>query len=190
MYSWLMSRTGYAGIYFALTGEANINRNMPAFMPATIAHELAHQRGVFAEDETNFVAIIACITSGNTVYEYSGYLLGLIYLLNAIFDASRTYSAAGSDAWIEAMDAWIDIQAGFGPELRRDWTDNYEFWASQRTVDTGITIIDTVLTAVTQTVSDAVTAIYDGYLRAQDQELGIRSYGAVVDLLVLYFSTD
>ena len=174
MFSWLMSRTGYSGIYFALTGEANINSNIPmSTMPATIAHELAHQLGVHAEDEANFVAIIASISSEHPVYVYSGYFFGLIHLMNALHTADPA--------------AWADIFATFSPELRRDWTDNRDFWRAQRTVDTGIGFLDTVLTAVTETAREAVNTFYDGFLRAQNQELGLQSYGACVDLLIVYF---
>ena len=175
MFSWLMSRTGYTGIYFALTGESNININAPVFlMPATVAHELAHQRGVFSEDEANFVGILACLTSGYAVYEYSGYLMGLAYLRNALFSVD--------------FQAWADISGSLSFEVSRDLQDNYDYWQSQKTVETGLEFFDNVLTAVTETVSNTVETVYDGYLKAQNQELGIRSYGACVDLLVEYYS--
>jgi len=174
VYSWLMSRTGYSGMYFALTGEANINVSPPViFMPATVAHEHAHQLGVYAEDEANFVSILACVTSGNAVFEYAGYLSGLKHLLNAL-------ASVDVEAWLEIMDSLSD-------EVIRDWQENSEFWRSQRTVNTGIGFIDSILTNVTVSVSDAVDSVYDGYLKSQRQELGLKSYGACVDLLVEYF---
>jgi len=176
VFSWIMSRTGYSGMYFALTGEANINTNPPlVLMPKTVAHEHAHQLGIFAEDEANFVAILACITSENIVFEYAGYLRGLMYLLSAL----QTEDAV----------AWTEVVDSLSEEVLRDWTENSEFWRSQRRVETGIGFLDTVLTSVTVTVSDAVDAIYDEFLRSQAQELGIRSYGACVDLIVEYFVT-
>ena len=175
IFSWLMSRTGYTGIYFALTGESNINTRAPLFlMPATIAHELAHQRGVFAEDEANFVGILACVTSNYTVYEYAGYMSGLMYLRNALITAD--------------FQAWLDISDSLCDEINRDLQEHSEYWQSQKTVETGVDFLDTVLTAVTGTVSDAVNTAYDGFLRSQSQELGLQSYGACVDLLVEYFS--
>ena len=176
IFSWLMSRTGYTGIYFALTGEANINTLAPGFlMPATVAHEHAHHLGVFAEDEANFVGILACIKSGNTIFEYAGYLKGLMYLLSAVFEADYM--------------AWLEISASLSDQVLRDWQDNSDYWQSQRVVETGVEFLDGFLTAVTVTVSDAVDTIYDGFLKSQNQELGIRSYGACVDLLVEYFVT-
>ena len=175
LFSWLMSRTGYTGVFFALSGESNININAPVFlMPATVAHELAHQRGVFFEDEANFVGILASVTSGYTVYEYSGYLMGLTHLRNALFSAD--------------FQTWADISNSLSPEVNRDLQENFDFWQSQKTVETGVEFLDNVLTAVTITVSDTVDAVYDSYLKAQNQELGLRSYGACVDLLVEYYS--
>ncbi|MCL2201800.1 MAG: DUF3810 domain-containing protein [Oscillospiraceae bacterium] len=174
MFSGLMSRAGYAGIYFALTGEANINVHPPyVLMPATVAHEHAHTLGVFAEDEANFVAIIASITSGNLIFEYAGYLFGLTYLLTALRDADPA--------------AWAQISASLYEEVLRDWNSVSNFWQAQRTVDTGIQVVDTVLTALTETMRETVDTVYDAFLRAHDQELGLESYGACVDLIIEYF---
>ena len=175
MFSWLMSRTGYTGVYFAFTGEANVNTKTPAFfLPATMAHELAHQLGVAAEDEANFVGILASVTSEYTEFEYSGYLLGLSYLLNALFIAD--------------YDVWVDVNGSLCDEVKRDFKDNRDFWESQKTFNTGSEFFNNLFTNVTKTVSETVDNVYDGYLKAQNQVLGIRSYGACVNLLVEYFN--
>ena len=175
MYSWVMSRTGYSGMYFALTGESNINTYVPlSIMPYVVAHEHAHQLGIFAEDEASFVGILACVTSGDIVFEYAGYLTGLMNLLNAL-------SRDNAEAWREIADTLTD-------EVSKDWHEYYEFWQSQKRFETGIDFLDDILTTVTVSVSDAVDAVYDGYLKSHKQELGIKSYGACVDLLVEYFT--
>jgi len=177
LFSWLMSRTGYTGMYFALTGEANINTNAPAFLlPATVAHEHAHQLGIFAEDEANFTGILACVKSEIPVFEYAGYLRGFLYLMSALSSADP--------------DAWSDIRESISNEVVFDWQSNYDYWQSQKIVETGIGFLDSILTSVTVTMSDAVDSIYDGFLKFNDQELGIKSYGACVDLLVEYFSSS
>ena len=190
LFSWVMSRTGYTGMYFALTGEANINNMMPgAGLPATLAHEHAHHLGVFAEDEASFIGILACVKSDDVVFAYSGYLAGLNYLLRAMSVAiARADSELLFDLSGEIRSAQSEILDSLVFEVRRDRWDSYEFWQSQRTVNTGITIIDSALTAVTETVSDAVDAVYDSFLKSQNQELGLQSYGACVDLLVEYFA--
>ena len=175
IYSWLMSITGYSGMYFALTGEALINTHPPGvFMAYTMAHEHAHQLGVFAEDEATFVGILACITSDDIVFQYAGYMAGLNRLLNAL---------APVDA-----DAWREITATLTLEVRRDRNQSFEFWATRTMSDIGVNFIDNILTWLMETTSDVVDNIYDRYLRAHDQELGIRTYGAAVDLIVQYFS--
>ncbi|MGE4485564.1 MAG: DUF3810 family protein, partial [Oscillospiraceae bacterium] len=61
LFSDIMSRMGFTGVYFPFTGESNINTDPPdSLMPFTIAHELAHQSGITAEDEANFVGILGC----------------------------------------------------------------------------------------------------------------------------------
>ena len=175
MFSWIMSRTGYSGIYFAITGEANINVNMPIFlMPTTIAHEHAHQLGVFAEDEANFVAVLASITSGIPAYQYAGYLFGLMRLMRPIREHDN--------------ELWQEISSSLNEYVLRDWRMNSEYWQSQRVFQTGNQTLDRALTTVGRVTRETVDSIYDSFLRANRQELGLQSYGAVVDLLVEYFA--
>lgn len=50
LYSKLMSAWGFTGYLCPLTGESTLNVDCPeVFLPVTIAHEYAHQRGVAAE---------------------------------------------------------------------------------------------------------------------------------------------
>jgi len=175
IHSWLMSITGYAGMYFALTGEALINVHQPSvFMPYTVAHEHAHQLGVFAEDEATFVGILASITSDDIVFQYAGYMSGLNRLLNAL-------------ATVDG-DAWHTIVGGFTHEVIRDRQEHLDFWATRTQSNFGINFIDNILTSLMETASDTADAIYDSFLRRQNQELGIRTYGASVDLIVQYFT--
>ena len=154
---------GYTGIYFPFTGEAYVNVDQVAcLVPATIAHEMAHQRLVASEQECNFLGVMACITCEDVVYQYSGYLMGLIYLVNAL-------EAIAPQLVDEIM------RQTFTPELYRDWQDNYEYW-------------DALKTPTREAASEAMDQVYDGYLKSQGQELGLMSYSACVDLLVNCFS--
>lgn len=157
IFSDIMSRLGFTGIYFAFTGESNINVASPGcLIPSTIAHELSHQLGITSEQEANFLGILACVSSDNTVYKYSGYLCGLIHLMNALYKADK--------------DIWKAIRGTFSPELEADWVNNNEYWASMRS-----------------SVSDAAETVYNGYLKSNGQTMGILSYGACITLLVEYF---
>lgn len=159
----LQSILGYTGIYFPFTGEANVNVDQVAcLVPATIAHEMGHQRLVASEQECSFLGVMACITCEDVAYQYSGYLMGLIYLVNAL----QTLSPQLAE---EVM------RQTFTPELHKDWQDNYEYW-------------DALKTPTREAANEAMDQVYDGYLKSQGQELGLMSYSACVDLLVNCFS--
>ena len=114
-FSSLMSRMGFTGIFFPFSGETYINTHQPAWsIPHTVAHEIAHQRGVHLEAECNFLGIAACLESEDLRFQYSGYLCGLIHLTNALYKADP--------------EARADILAEFCPELETDWQNNSRYW--------------------------------------------------------------
>lgn len=84
-FSRLMSYVKTTGFFFPITAEANINVDAPLYtIPATIAHELAHQRGVAREDEANFVAVLSCLENGDPDFVYSAAMMAYTYLGNAL----------------------------------------------------------------------------------------------------------
>ena len=83
--STLMSYADIAGIFFPFTVESNINTQGPFFpLPATMAHELAHQAGFMREDEANFIAYLACVNADDALLRYSGYSLAYDYAMSAL----------------------------------------------------------------------------------------------------------
>lgn len=79
----LMTYFSISGIYFPLTGEANISTICPNYqMPIIMAHELSHARGVMREDEANFLAYYICINSDNFYLQYCGYMLAFTVMIN------------------------------------------------------------------------------------------------------------
>lgn len=108
-FSEFMSRLDLTGFFFPLTGEANVNVHSPLFLvPSTIAHELAHQRGVAQEQEANFAAVMACLSSGIPEYEYSGSMLAYIHLSNAL---RRVNSSRWENAAVQMDErAWEDLE--------------------------------------------------------------------------------
>ena len=88
MLSEAMSYTHVLGVYTFFTGEANINVAFPDYtIPATAAHELAHQRGIAREDEANFIAFLVCMESDDPYIRYSGYMSVYEYLASALSKA-------------------------------------------------------------------------------------------------------
>ena len=157
-FSRIMSWMDFTGVYCAWTGESNVNMDSPAcLLPATVAHELAHQRGIASEQECNFVGILAATTSGQPAYTYAGWLSGYIYLGNALYRADP--------------ESYWTIRDALPDTVKADLSCNNAYWAQFQG-------------NVVQTVSNQ---IYDGMLKSYGDERGIQSYGTVVDLLVAYY---
>lgn len=160
----LMSRLDFTGFFFPFTAEILLNDDAPAcLVPATILHEMAHQRNIAGEDECNFVAVIAGLRCDNVVYQYSAALLGYIHLGNALYSVSpQTY---------------YDIRAGLDSRVNADLAANNAYWDQ----------FDTKLDQAIETMS---TTVYEGFLQSYGQEDGMKSYGKCVDLLVAYYFDD
>lgn len=114
VWSWFMSAAGFTGYIFPFTGESTLNMDCPnVFLPVTIAHEQAHQRGVAPEQEANFVGIAACLASADELWQYSGWLFGFLHLSNALYSVDPA-------AWWEA---WQLLEEGPAADLL--WNDEY-----------------------------------------------------------------
>ena len=153
-----MTYTHISGVYTFFTGEANVNVNYPEYnLPYTMAHEMAHQRGIAPENEANFVAYLICIESDDDYIKYSAYLNMFEYLSNALYKADR-------EAYRELIKT-VDINVRYELVAYSDFFDKYR---------------DSV-------ASDVSSAVNNSYLVMQGQTAGTKSYGLVVDLAVAYY---
>ena len=156
-FSRVMSAMNVTGLYFPFTGESNLNMDFPAAtFPATVAHELAHRRGIASEQQCNFLAVLASTRSDDDAYRYSGWLLGYIHLSNALYTVDP--------------DAWIESRRLLPETVEADLRAASDYWGQY-----------------SGKVSQASGKAYDAMLRSYGDELGMKSYGAVVDLLVAYY---
>lgn len=90
LFSTPLSYMGFSGYINPFTLEAQINKNIPKIhVPTTICHEIAHQMGYSAENEANFIGIMATIHSENNLVSYSGNTLALRYLLNELYKSDK-----------------------------------------------------------------------------------------------------
>ena len=113
--SLILSYVNCTGFFCPYTAEANVNTHMPlTLLPATIAHELAHQRGVAAEDEANFVAVLASLENGQEDYVYSAAVMAYIYLGNALCKADSA--------------RWAAVYATLSDAVRRDLGAHNAYW--------------------------------------------------------------
>ncbi len=153
----IMSYVDFTGFFFPFTAEANVNIETPsAYFASTVAHELAHQRGVAKEQEANFVAVLSSLEYGDPDYVYSAAILAYTHLGNALYDAD--------------YERWKAIYSELDERVLADLKANREYW--QR--------FDTP-------VQKASNAVYENFLYSYGQDLGLKSYGACVDLLVNYY---
>lgn len=152
-----LTYTHLSGIYTYFTGEANVNVNFPESVTAfTMAHEMAHQRGIGREDEANFVAFLVCMASDDAYIRYSGYYEMFKYLVNALYEAdtelfNKAYKIADERLKKEIY-------------AFNDFYDKYQDNAA----------------------ADVTGSLNDAYQQMQGIEAGIKSYGLVVDLAVAY----
>ncbi|NLP45165.1 MAG: DUF3810 domain-containing protein [Peptococcaceae bacterium] len=115
-FSRLMSYTGITGIYIPFTGEANVNIDIPAYtLPATICHEMAHQRGFAREDECNYIAWLVCNSIEDRVFQYSGTILALNHSLNALWRVNPQNAA--------------QLRDGLGAGVKRDLAYLTQYWS-------------------------------------------------------------
>ncbi len=153
----IMSYVDFTGFFFPFTAEANVNMETPsAYFASTVAHELAHQRGVAREQEANFAAVLASLAYGDPDYVYSAAILAYTHLGNALYEADH--------------EKWAEICAGLKEEVLLDLKANRDYWQRFETP-----------------VQKASNAVYENFLYSYDQDLGLKSYGACVDLLVNYY---
>lgn len=111
----LMCYTGILGIYFPFTGEANINVAVPdIYIPSTVLHEMAHQRGFASEDEANFIAYLSSINHSDIDFQYSGYILALKHTASALKSVD--------------YDSYIDLSKNISSKVMVDLEYNSEFW--------------------------------------------------------------
>ena len=111
----ILSYQNLSGVYSPFTIEANYNADMVDYnIPFTLCHELSHLRGFMQEEEANFIAFLACIGSDNRDFEYSGYLTGWVYCMNAL-------RRADAEEWQQVRE-WLDEAA------EADLRENSRFW--------------------------------------------------------------
>lgn len=104
----LYSRFGTTGIFVCFTGESCVNPDTyEAWIPLTMCHELAHQKGVAAEDGANFCGYLACMENDDPEFRYSGAFAAYIYCNNALFEKDQ---AAATEIW-KSVDEGIRADA-------------------------------------------------------------------------------
>lgn len=115
IFPWILSIQQLTGIYSPFTVEANYNSAVIDYnIPFTACHELSHLRGFMQEEEANFIAFLASSSSGDRDFQYSGYLMGWKYCMNALYKAD--------------YESWEQLRGRLSETVEPDLSANREFW--------------------------------------------------------------
>lgn len=85
LYSTILTYMGYGGYLNPFTNEAQVNARLPNFrFPVVAGHEIGHQVGYSAENETNFVGYIVTLKNKDPYLQYAAKAYALSYCLGDI----------------------------------------------------------------------------------------------------------
>lgn len=115
LFSTLLSYMGYGGYLNPFTGEAQVNDRLPIFQfPAVCGHEVGHQLGYSAENETNFIGYLATREHPDPYFRYSAATFALSYCLAEV---NRRDSLARKE-----------LTRAINPGVRANYAEVKEFW--------------------------------------------------------------
>lgn len=157
IFSKFMSVLGFTGFYFPITGEANVNVDFPA---ALQPQTIAHEMAHQRRINSEAEANFVSIAACVTCDKIVYNYSG--YLAGLTHLSNALYAAK--------PEAWAEISKDLSDFVRLDWQENSFYWKKFESP-----------------VETAATTVYDNYLKHNQQESGMKSYGECVDLLVEYF---
>lgn len=169
-FSGFFSQQYMMGYYFPFSMEANYNDVMYITnVPATVCHELSHVKGFIYEDDANFIGYLACTSSENAFFRYSGYLSVLNYLNRDLFE-----SLGRSQEIYQSYEKCSDLVERDNIFLTK------EAWVE----------VESKAVFDTETVRQASHNFLETNLQVNGIEEGIASYGKVVELLLAYYDGE
>ena len=157
-FSKIMSAMNFTGFYFPFTGESNVNMDSPAMLLASTCAHELAHQRGIASEQQCNFLAVLACTRCDNA-TYN--YAG--WLLGYIHLSNALYRA-DREAWQEVRDRLPD-------EVLADLRANSAYWAQYK----GLTA------TVTQSLNDRM-------IKSYGDSLGTQSYGAVVDLLVKYYS--
>ena len=149
---------GVSGHYVPFTSEAIFVDKIPLVnIPVVILHEQAHQSGYADEGEASFVAFRRAINNKESYIRYSGYFYALINLLSEISNKNSDKL----DDYITKLDEKVISDINKAQNFWSKYSDSF--------------------------LDKAQNYIYDLYLKSNNQEAGIMTYGEVSLYIIHYY---
>ncbi|MDE7239623.1 MAG: DUF3810 domain-containing protein [Lachnospiraceae bacterium] len=167
--SWFFCQQRMCGYYFPFSLEANYNDMMYIMnFPYTMCHELSHLKGYIYENEANYLAYLACVESGDDVFEYSGYLNVLYYVERDLIDALKQRGEMARYERLTPVKEQVHLDNVYITD------EQWERVLTQSPLDT-------------QLVSDVTDTFLEVNLTVNGVSDGVVSYSRVVGLLLSYY---
>jgi len=117
--SLIQTYNGTSGYFNPLTGEAQVNDMIPINgYPTTICHEMAHQLGIAAENEANFVGYLAALSNYDLYFKYAAYRMAFSYLISEV----KKHDKEIFNTFINTVNKGVLI----------DFKESSEFWNQYR----------------------------------------------------------
>ena len=161
----LIMYTGTSGIFVEFTGESTVpSGNAIIDMPHTMCHEAAHRLGIASEEDAKFAAFLACASSDEALFVYSGYYQAFVHLYNKLSETASGRVRTLLDSFSGNEGArLLFVDAGYAAEAYARY--------------------DTPVKEAGQKVNDLS-------LKSYHVEQGGRSYGMVADDLIAWWKMN
>ncbi|MCM4168982.1 DUF3810 domain-containing protein [Arenibacter sp. H213] len=160
LFSTPLTYMGYGGYLNPFTNEAQANGRLPNFrFPIISGHEIGHQLGYSAENETNFIGYLVTVKNKDPYFKYAAYAYALSYCLN--------------DLAIRDRKIFDTAYKKLNPGVIKNYQEVSDFWKAHE-----------------NPMEPIFKSIFNSFLKANNQTKGIKSYHAVVSLLVNYYQVN
>ena len=125
LFSSFLTGAGFSGYLNPFTHEAQVNYDIPVIgMPVTVAHEIAHQKGIATESEANFFGFLAMNSQEEIDYQYAANLYALKYCLKEV-------RINNEEKFLQFYD-----QLNFG--IQENISDSEKFWQENKNFSSNI----------------------------------------------------
>jgi hypothetical protein len=115
IFSLPLTYMGFSGYLNPFTNEAQVDILIPKYqLPSTASHEVAHQIGYAAENEANFIGMLACMHHPDPYFKYSGQVFALRYCLNEIY--------------LRDQNRFLKLRERVRPGIFKNFKESQDFW--------------------------------------------------------------
>lgn len=158
MFSNVMSHMRITGMFFPFTFEANVNADIPPYQVPSVMLHELVHLRGFMREDE--ANFISYLACINSGLDDFAYSGTMLAL-----------SYAMSSLYYEDYDAFLNLYGKYSEDVRNDLGYSSNYWKQYET-----------------RVAEISNKVNDSYLKANNQDDGVKSYGRMVDLLLAYYS--